>query len=283
MPELPEVETVRRMLETSVRGRTVRAVALSGLALRRRVPREVPRALAGRTLLSVGRHGKVLLLGFDGGMTLVSHLGMSGRWLFFPDGRAPRLPHVHARVRFTDGSRLWFQDTRRFGLLRAVPTASLARDPALRGLGPDPMAAPPRGADLRVAARGLRLAIKPFLLDQRRVAGIGNIYASEILFRAGVSPRLQAGRVREAAWDAIAREIPRVLGEAVERLGTTFRSYRTLWGEPGGFGEQLRVYDRAGAPCSVCGRPIRRIVQAQRATYFCPHCQRGGVPRAPSD
>jgi formamidopyrimidine-DNA glycosylase len=283
VPELPEVETVRRMLETSVRGRTVRAVALSGLALRRRVPREVPRALAGRTLLSVGRHGKVLLLGFDGGMTLVSHLGMSGRWLFFPDGRAPRMPHVHARVRFTDGSRLWFQDTRRFGLLRAVPTAALAKDPTLRGLGPDPMAAPPRGADLRRAARGLRLAIKPFLLDQRRVAGIGNIYASEILFRAGVNPRLQAGRVREASWDAIATEIPRVLGEAVERLGTTFRSYRTLWGEPGGFGEQLRVYDRAGTPCPECGSPIRRIVQAQRATYFCPRCQKSGGPRAPGD
>jgi len=280
MPELPEVETVRRMLEASVRGRTVRSVTLSGLALRRRVPREVPRALRGRTITGVTRLGKYLLVGFDGDVTLLSHLGMSGRWLFFPDARAPRLSHVHARVSFADGSRLWFQDARRFGMLRALATDRLASDPALRGLGPDPMTAPPEGARFAKAARGLRIGVKPFLLDQRRIAGIGNIYASEILFRAGVDPRRAAGRVTAAEWDAIATEIPAVLGEAIEGLGTTFSTYRTLWGEPGTFSERLRVYDRAGQPCLVCARPIRRVVQAQRATYFCPGCQRSAPRRS---
>jgi formamidopyrimidine-DNA glycosylase len=274
MPELPEVETVRRMLEASVRGRTVRSVTLSGLALRRRVPREVPRALRGRTITGVTRLGKYLLVGFDGDVTLLSHLGMSGRWLFFPDARGPRLAHVHARVAFDDGSRLWFQDARRFGMLRALATDRLASDPALRSLGPDPMTAPPEGARLGKAARGLRIGVKPFLLDQRRIAGIGNIYASEILFRAGVDPRRAAGRVTAPEWDAIATEIPAVLGEAIEGLGTTFSTYRTLWGEPGTFAQRLRVYDRAGQPCLTCARPIRRVVQAQRATYFCPGCQR---------
>ena len=280
MPELPEVETVRRMLEASVRGRTVRSVTLSGFALRRRVPREVPRALRGRTITGVARVGKYLLLGFDGDVTLLSHLGMSGRWLFFPAARAPRLEHVHARVVFADGSRLWFQDARRFGMMRALATGRLASDPTLRKLGPDPMTAPPEGALLGRAAQSLRIGVKPFLLDQHRIAGIGNIYASEILFRARVDPRRAAGRVTAAEWDAIATEIPAVLGEAIEGLGTTFSMYRTLWGEPGSFAGQLRVYDRAGEPCIACARPIRRVVQSQRATFYCPGCQRPGARRA---
>ena len=261
------------MLETSVRGRTVRAVALSGLPLRRRVPREVPRALAGRTLRSVGRHGKVLLLGFDGGMTLVSHLGMSGRWLFFPDGRAPRMPHVHARVRFTDGSRLWFQDTRRFGLLRAVPTASLARDPALRGLGPDPMAAPPRGADLRVAARGLRVAIKPFLLDQRRVAGVGNIYADEALFRARIHPLRPAGTLKRAQYDALAVAVRETLLAGLAAGGATIDDFRHADGVSGAFQNEFLVHRRRGEGCPACGGEIVKFVAAGRGTYACEHCQ----------
>jgi formamidopyrimidine-DNA glycosylase len=117
--------------------------------------------------------------------------------------------------------------------------------------------------------------VKSFLLDQRRLAGVGNIYASEALHRAGLDPRRRAGALRPAEWRALARAVAAVLGEAVERMGTTFSAYRTLWGEPGGYGDQLRVYDRAGAPCRRCGTPVRRIVQAQRSTYFCPFCQGG--------
>jgi formamidopyrimidine-DNA glycosylase len=140
------------------------------------------------------------------------------------------------------------------------------------------MAAPPTGETLAGIARGAKVSVKNFLLDQRRIAGIGNIYASEVLFRSGVDPRRRAGRVRREEWAAIAEEIPAVLGEAIDRMGTTFSAYRTLWNEPGTYGERLFVYDRAGEPCHRCGTPIRRIVQGQRSTFFCPVCQ--GTRRA---
>jgi formamidopyrimidine-DNA glycosylase len=278
VPELPEVETVRRMLDAAVVGRTIRAVALSGAPLRAPVTTALARRLRGRTFTGTGRHGKYLWLHLDGDLSLLSHLGMSGRWLFFAAPPAARPPHVHARLTLQDGAEVWFQDPRRFGLLRLVPTARLGRDPALAELGPDPMAAALSGADLGSRARGLRASVKSFLLDQRRVAGLGNIYASEILFRAQVGPRRRAGALRAADWERIAAAVPAVLGEAIERMGTTFSMYRTLSGEPGQFAERLAVYDRAGEPCRRCGTAIRRIVQGQRSTFFCPACQRGGRP-----
>jgi formamidopyrimidine-DNA glycosylase len=163
MPELPEVETIRRLLEAIVLGRTIRAVRLSGLQLRERVPRDLPRRLAGRRLMAARRRGKYLLLDLDGGLTLLSHLGMSGRWLFHP--RPPRtgMPHVHARILFTDGSQLWVQDPRRFGLLRLVSTERLPADPSLTALGFDPVADPPTGATLHALAGGTRLSVKGFM------------------------------------------------------------------------------------------------------------------------
>jgi formamidopyrimidine-DNA glycosylase len=274
MPELPEVETVRRALESTVRGRTIRTVRLSGHKLRDAVPATLPRRLRGRTVTALRRHGKYLLIDLDGGLTLLSHLGMSGRWLFH-NPPAPELPrHVHVRIHFADGTELWFQDPRRFGLLRAVTTERVGSDPAMAGLGPDPVATPPSGPGLADEARRARINVKSFLLDQRRIAGIGNIYASEILHRAGVDPRRRAGTLTLEEWSAVARETSRVLGEAIQRFGTTFQMYRTLLNEPGAYGERLMVYDRAGDPCRTCGTPIRRIVQAQRSTYFCPSCQK---------
>jgi formamidopyrimidine-DNA glycosylase len=278
MPELPEVETVRRMLEESVRGRTIRAVTLSGHKLRERIPTTLPRRLRGRRIERVGRVAKFLLVGLDGDLTLLSHLGMSGRWLVLRPGERPALPHVHARIRFTDGTGLWFQDVRRFGLLRLVATPDLASDPALARLGPDPVAEPPTGASLREAARGSRVAVKVFLMDQRRIAGLGNIYASEVLHRAGIAPQRRAGAIGLPEWDRIAAEIREVLAEAIARMGTTFSAYRTIWGEPGQYGEMLRVYDRANRPCRSCGTPIRRIVQGARSTFYCPSCQGGRLP-----
>ncbi|HEY2955878.1 MAG TPA: bifunctional DNA-formamidopyrimidine glycosylase/DNA-(apurinic or apyrimidinic site) lyase [Candidatus Eisenbacteria bacterium] len=272
MPELPEVETVRRMLEAHVVGRTVRAVSLSGLALREPVSRGLARGLKGRAIRGVSRRGKFLMFELEGDLVLLSHLGMSGRWLFFqPAGES--LPHVHARIGFADGSELWFQDPRRFGLLRLVRAERLARDRAIAALGPDPIASPPTGEALGERARGLKVSVKNFLLDQKKISGIGNIYASEILHRARVDPRRRAGSIGGPEWEAIASGIRTVLAEAIARSGTTFSMYRTLWNEPGAYGEQLRVYDRARAPCPRCGTPIRRIVQGQRATFFCPSCQ----------
>lgn len=281
MPELPEVETVRRMLEQHVRGRTIAAVHLSGAKLRVRVSRRLPARLRGRSIIAVRRYGKYLLVDLAGGLSLLSHLGMSGRWLFFPDAPAAVMPHVHVRIRFRDGSWLWFQDPRRFGLLRAVPTGRAFSDPSLAILGPDPIVTPPTGEALHRLARGAKVSVKSFLLDQRRLAGIGNIYASEILHRAGVDPRRRARAVAGAEWQAITAEIGAVLGEAIERMGTTFSMYRTLWNEPGAYGERLLVYDRAGEPCRRCRTPIRRIVQSQRSTYYCPTCQRKSARGTP--
>jgi len=283
MPELPEVETVRRMLESSVLGRTVRSVRLSGLKLRERVRPDLPRRLAGRRFVTARRIGKYLLLDLDGGLTILSHLGMSGRWLFHAQVPRRSPPHVHARIRFADGSQLWFQDPRRFGLLRLVETERLAADPSLALLGPDPVAEPLTGDGLLALATGARVSVKTFLLDQRRIAGIGNIYASEILHRAGLDPRTRAGAVRPERWAMVARETTAVLGEAIDRFGTTFSAYRTLWNEPGSNGENLRVYDRRGEPCQTCGTAIRRIVQGARSTFFCPRCQPAGQGRRPSE
>jgi len=283
MPELPEVETVRRMLDAQVRGRTIRSARLSRHRLREPATPGLARRLAGRTVRSVGRRGKYLLVGLDGGLTLLSHLGMSGRWLFHPSAPASDLPHVHARIEFEDGSRLWFQDPRRFGLLRLVPNADLAADPALAALGPDPLPQPPTAAWLGAQARGLRSGVKSFLMDQRRVAGIGNIYASEILHRAGIHPERPAGTIRAEEWRTLRGTMRAVLGEAIAGFGTTFSMYRTLWNEPGTYGDELRVYDRAGEACRSCGQPVRRILQGQRSTFLCPVCQprrpRRGAPR----
>ena len=278
MPELPEVETVRRALEAHVLGRSIAAARISGARLRGSVPRGLPGRLRGRRIEGIRRHGKYLLFDLSGDVSLLSHLGMSGRWLFYAGTPPAGMTHVHAVIRFADGGTLLFQDPRRFGLLKAGSAGRIRTDPALAILGADPVATPPTGETLAALGRDTRLSVKNFLLDQRRVAGIGNIYASEILHRARVDPRRRAGSLSPPEWEAVAAETTRVLGEAIERMGTTFSMYRTPWNEPGGYAERLLVYDRAGEPCRRCRTPIRRIVQGQRSTYFCPSCQ----PRRPA-
>ena len=276
MPELPEVETVRRMLAAHVPGREITGAVVSRLRLRSVSLAPLVRALTGRTFGMPRRVGKFLLLDLDANVTLLSHLGMSGRWLLWPAGDVAdaSMPHVHLELAFRDGTRLWYQDIRRFGMLRVVPTPELFRDPSLRLLGPDPLAEPPTGASLHALARGVRTSAKSFLLDQRRMAGLGNIYVSEILFRSQVDPRRRAGALSAAEWARIAAEVVPVLEQSIARMGTTFSTYRTIWNEPGEYGQQLLVYDRAGEPCRRCGAPVRRIVQTGRSTFFCPACQR---------
>ena len=230
------------------------------------------------------RTGKFLFLDFEDEATLLSHLGMSGRWLFWSAGSEAddSMPHVHLRLTFTDGAKLWYQDIRRFGMLRIVPLAQLAQDPSVRLLGPDPLEHPPTAHGLLGSARRSRVAVKTFLLDQRKLAGIGNIYASEILFRSRVDPRRLAGALTGKEWARIAPQITQVLGDAVSRMGTTFSTYRTIWNEPGQYGEQLLVYDRAGQPCRGCSGEVQRFVQGGRATFWCPRCQRrGAIPGKP--
>lgn len=283
MPELPEVETVRRMLGEKVPGLRITKAEVSRHRLRTSSLAALPKQLKDRTFMLPRRTGKFLFLDLEGGSTLLSHLGMSGRWLFWPRGAATddSMPHVHLRLELSGGARLWYQDIRRFGMLRVVALDSLANDPSVRLLGPDPLVARPDGVMLRAMAKGSRVSVKVFLLDQRKLAGVGNIYASEILFRAGVDPRRRAGTLALAAWERIAQETLSVLEAAIERMGTTFSTYRTVWNEPGEYGEQLRVYDRQGQPCHVCACPVKRFVQAGRATFWCAECQRGaGKARA---
>ena len=283
MPELPDVETVRRMLAAHIPGRRIARASVSKHRLRTASLAKLPAALAGRAFATPRRTGKLLFLDLDRGDTLLSHLGMSGRWLFWADGRTAddSLPHVHLKLAFADGAALWYQDIRRFGMLRVVPLERLARDPSVRLLGPDPLVEPPTGESLRALAKGARVAVKNFLLDQRRIAGLGNIYVSEVLFRAALDPRRRAGTLAVAEWARVAREIPLVLEESIARMGTTFSTFRTIWNEPGEYGEQLLVYDRAGQPCVRCRGTVKRIVQGGRATFFCPACQkRSGAPAA---
>lgn len=283
MPELPEVETVRRMLAAHVPGRRIARAEVSRHRLRGDALAPLVRELPGRAFADPRRTGKFLFLDLDDRRTLLSHLGMSGRWLFAhagSDALDPAMKHVHLKLAFEDGARLWYQDVRRFGMLRLVPLAALADDPSVKLLGPDPLAEPPSAESLREAARGSKVAVKVFLLDQSKLAGIGNIYASEILFRAQVDPRRRAGTLTLAEWSRVAPEIVGVLADAVARMGTTFSTYRTIWNEPGQYGEQLLVYDRGGEPCRRCGGAVKRFVQGGRATFWCPACQRGAARRS---
>ena len=275
MPELPEVETVRRMLAGAIPGRRIARETVSGKKLRTSSLAALPAKLQGRAFAMPRRTGKFLLLDLDGGVTLLSHLGMSGRWLFWPAGKVAdaAMPHVHLKLMFGDGATLWYQDIRRFGMLRVVATDELHKDASLKLLGPDPLAERRDGDELRAAAKGARTSIKTWLLDQRKIAGVGNIYASEVLFRTRIDPRRRAGGLSAGEWARLAIEIPLVLEQSIARMGTTFSTYRTIWNEPGQYGEQLLVYDRLDESCRVCEAPIRRLVQSGRSTFFCANCQ----------
>lgn len=281
MPELPEVETVRRALARHVTGRTVRSVWLSGLKLRKSVPTRLVRSLRGRTIQGVRRHGKFLLVDLDDGSRIVAHLGMTGHFRFHrTDPGAPsRLPlHTHAILRFADGSALSYEDPRRFGMLDWAPArVSDAEAIGATGGGIDPLAERIDGERLRRVFAGCRGPIKHLLLDQKRIAGIGNIYASEALFRAGIAPRRLVHTLTPAERDRLASEIHAVIDHAVAHRGTTFSNFSDLDDRPGSYATALQVYDRAGEPCLRCGTPIRRIVQTGRSTFWCPSCQKRGT------
>jgi formamidopyrimidine-DNA glycosylase len=271
MPELPEVETTRRGIRRALRGRTVTALVLREPRLRWPVDARLAATLAGRRVVDVRRRAKYLLIVLDHG-TLIAHLGMSGSLRVLPSG-APLVAHDHYDLRLDSGRCLRFNDPRRFGCL--LWTDGDPQDhPLLARLGPEPLG---RGFDagyLAAQARGRRIAIKQFLMDQHVVVGVGNIYASEALFRAGIHPRRAAGRVSRERLGQLVEAIREVLGEAIRQGGTTLRDYVNAAGTPGYFRQKLYVYERAGQPCRSCATPIRQFAQGQRSTYFCPACQR---------
>jgi formamidopyrimidine-DNA glycosylase len=270
MPELPEVETTRRGLMPHVVGRTISRVEVREPRLRWPVARDLDRTLAGERIGDLARRAKYLLFGTDAG-TLLVHLGMSGSLRYLPEPKAPAA-HDHIDVHFEGGGALRFNDPRRFGSF--ILTKAPAAHPLLKDLGPEPLGDEFDADYLWRTSRKRRIAIKQHLMNGRVVVGVGNIYASEALFRAGIHPRRMASRISRARFEPLVGAVRDVLRDAIEEGGTTLRNFVGGDGKPGYFRGSLRVYDRDGNPCVKCGTPIERRVQGQRATFYCPHCQR---------
>jgi formamidopyrimidine-DNA glycosylase len=271
MPELPEVETTRRGIEPWLVGHRIENVVVRDRRLRWPVPRSLPARLRGTTVRAVGRRAKYLLIATDAG-TLILHLGMSGS-LRVMDAASPPLAHDHVDLVLDSGRCLRFNDPRRFGCL-LFTAGPPEKHPLLARLAVEPLSEDFRADDLWRSARGRRASIKAFVMDSRIVAGVGNIYASEALFRSGIRPGLAAGRVSRIRMAGLVGAIRDVLTEAIVVGGTTLRDYVDASGMPGYFGQKLFVYERAGQACRKCRTPIRQFTQGQRSTYWCPHCQR---------
>jgi formamidopyrimidine-DNA glycosylase len=271
MPELPEVETTRRGIAPAAVGRRILEVIVREPRLRWRVPPQLPRAAAGQRVLDVRRRAKYLVVDLERG-ALILHLGMSGSLRVVAAG-APPLAHDHVDIALDSGMCLRFNDPRRFGSLLWTDADPLAH-PLLASLAPEPLSPEFSGEYLARAARGRSVQIKQLVMNSRIVVGVGNIYASEALFRAGIRPRRAAGRIKRAEFDALAKQIKAVLNDAIRAGGTTLRDYINPQGMPGYFRQKLYVYERAGEACRRCATPIRSLVQGQRSTYFCPTCQK---------
>lgn len=272
MPELPEVETVRRGLDPLIRGRRVTGVEVRELRLREPIVRRSLSRLRGTTLTGIRRRSKYLLFDTDAGLTLLVHLGMTGR-LWVSDADQPRRRHEHVVLALGDGRQLRYADARRFGLMHVLRSDRLQQHPRLSGLGPEPFDPALTGDTLYRATRNRRVPVKNFLMNTRAIAGIGNIYACETLFRSGLHPKRQVRRIGRLGWDRLTSDLRAVLMESIRAGGTTLRDFYNAWDEAGYFAVALRVYDREGEPCERCRSAIRKIVQSGRGTYYCPRCQ----------
>lgn len=275
MPELPEVETTRRGIAPHVEGREIGEVIVRQPRLRVPVPADLGERLVGARIGPLVRRAKYLLLPVSGGgagaATLLCHLGMSGSLRIVRLGELPR-KHDHLDLVLDDGGILRYHDPRRFGFIDWL-VGDVERDSRLARLGPEPLSAAFDGERLYRLSRGRRLAVKPFLMDNAVVVGVGNIYASEALFMAGIDPRRVAGRISLARYERLAAAAKEVLAAAITQGGTTLRDFVGGTGEPGYFKQRLNVYGRDGQPCRHCGDELRLITLGQRASVYCPHCQ----------
>jgi len=270
MPELPEVETIRRSLLPHVIGARVTAVTVRERRLRRPIAANLEARLRGRRFVALERRGKYLLFGLDDRRALLVHLGMSGSLELAPLGRA-FAAHDHVAITLDRARVLVFNDPRRFGLLRLGRTADFTE---LDNVGRDPLTAAPTPDEWRTLVRGRRLPIKNLVMDQRVLGGVGNIYANEMLFRAGIRPRRRAAGLHRPELERLSTAMRHVLEEAVDLGGSSISDYRDANGRPGFFQMRHAVYDRAGEPCRVCAAPIKRIVLSGRSSFYCPRCQR---------
>jgi len=288
MPELPEVETVRRGLDAVMTGRRLGHVTVNRFDLRRKLPADFAARLTGRTVTGIGRRGKYLLIHFEDGGVLLIHLGMSGRMVIDPaggptgdgarDGAAPghRGRHEHVVFEVGNGTIVRFSDPRRFGLMALADGDALEAHPLLAHLGPEPVGEDFTGTVLAARLKGKRTPIKAAMLDQTVVAGLGNIYVCESLFAAGLSPRRIAATVQGGRATRLADAVRRILADAIAAGGATLRDHVAPTGEIGYFQHRFKVYGREGEPCpnADCDAAIRRIVKSGRSTFHCSHCQR---------
>jgi formamidopyrimidine-DNA glycosylase len=270
MPELPEVETSRRGIEPYLLGEHIDNIVIREKRLRWPVRADVAKQLTHQTVTSVSRRAKYLLINTGNGSAMI-HLGMSGS-VFIVDRGTPATVHEHFDIDLGSGKTLRYRDPRRFGSLH------WARDPAqhklIKSLGPEPLGNAFSGAYLWQRSRGRRVNIKQFIMNANVVVGVGNIYASEALFLAGINPHRAAGRVSLARYEVLGDVIRQVLQKAIDAGGTTLRDFYGGDGEPGYFQQELAVYGRNDEPCRKCARPVSIVVQGQRSTFYCKNCQR---------
>lgn len=279
MPELPEVETVKRTLNELVIGKTVARVAVRwpNIVRRPRDPVCFGRLLTGETIHRIRRRGKFLLFCFDS-KVMVSHLRMEGRYRF-GDGQEPVDKHTHVIFYFADGTALFYRDVRKFGTMHIFDAGEEWSLPPLDHLGPEPLSEAFTVSALARSCRKTTRAVKPLLLDQSAVAGLGNIYTDEVLFRAHIHPLRRAAGLSDAEMAGLHRAIIETLREAVRLGGSSVRTFVNGQGQMGLFQRELAVYGRAGLPCRRCGTPIRKIKVGGRGTHYCPACQRGEQTR----
>lgn len=271
MPELPEVETTLRGIRPHLLGQTVASLVVREARLRWPIPGNLPEQLQGQPIGTLERRGKYLLIGVGQG-TLILHLGMSGS-LRVTEASIPPRKHDHYDLILPGGTCLRFHDPRRFGCLLWTE-ADPAQHPLIAVLGPEPLGDGFTVAHLHARSRGRTAAVKSFIMDSHVVVGVGNIYASESLFRAGIAPQRAAGEISRAGYGRLVDAIRAVLLASIEQGGTTLRDFVNESGHPGYFKQTLNVYDRAGKPCRVCGTPIKPGRLGQRSTFWCPRCQR---------
>lgn len=272
MPELPEVETTRRGIEPHIVGKSVREVIVRHRGLRQEVPESLD-TIVGDRFTAVRRRAKYLILDLRNSGCLLIHLGMSGS-LRIADPAADFKKHDHVALTLDSGKQLRFHDPRRFGIFLHLPTGDPLDHPLLRSLGPEPLGPDFTAARLAAACASRSCAIKLAIMDPKVVVGVGNIYASEALFRAGIRPTREARAISKPRLAKLATAIREVLAESITQGGTTLRDFLNSDGEPGYFRQRLFVYERKNEPCRTCGTPIRHAVIGQRSTYWCPKCQK---------
>ncbi len=288
MPELPEVETVRRGLAPAMEGASIKKVEVRDRRLRWPIAKDFEKRITGKTVDGLGRRAKYLLADLSSGDVLIMHLGMSGSFRVGKDAkpgvyyheRGKSTAHDHVVFHMSNGESVTFNDPRRFGSMKLVARAKLEHEPLLRNLGPEPLGNEFDAAMLAKACAGKKTSLKAALLDQRVVAGLGNIYVCEALFRARLSPKRQASTIADRNGKpndrarALVDAIKAVLNDAIKAGGSSLRDHRRADGSLGDFQHNFQVYDREGQPCPGCKGKVKRIVQTGRSTFYCPSCQK---------